>query len=325
METAGQQPYYVQRKADRLALEAIRHRGVTIVLKGPRQVGKTLLLERIADEVHRQHKLGCTLDFQLLDAQLLLDAHALYRTLFAAAAAAAGLPEALDNYPPEGGASSCTDAFEHYLLPRLTAPLVLMLDSTDRLTKSAVRSEFFGMLRAWSDYRSIRPIWRQLDLVIVTAIDLPQLIGDPFQSPFNVGLTITLDDFTPQETATLNAQYGRPLTPTQLRRLASVTGGHPFLVRRALHLVAAGTQNADDLLGRAADERGPFGDHLRSQLFRLYHQSMLAQAMRQVLHGDRCDEQSSYLLQHAGLVRAKGRKVVPRCQLYATYLGACLA
>ena len=96
--------------------------------------------------------------------------------------------------------------------------------------------------------------------------------------------------------------------------------GHPYLVRRALYLVASGRISSEELFSQATEDRGPFGDHLRRHLFRLHDKEELLQAMRQVIRNNTCqDEMIFFRLRGAGLIRREGRAVIPRCQLYTDF------
>jgi hypothetical protein len=78
--------------------------------------------------------------------------------------------------------------------------------------------------------------------------------------------------------------------------------------------------SAADLFTHAADDGGPFGDHLRYHLFRLHSHEALIQGLRQVIRNNTCaDAQVVFRLRSAGLVRTEGRTVMPRCRLYADY------
>ncbi len=59
--------------------------------------------------------------------------------------------------------------------------------------------------------------------------------------------------------------------------------GHPFLVRRALYLVASGRLSNQLLFSETTGDRGPFGDHLRNQLFQLHERPELVEGLRQVV------------------------------------------
>src|SRR5262249_35645884 len=140
------------------------------------------------------------------------------------------------------------------------------------------------------------------------------------QSPFNVGEVIELEDFSAEQVADLNRRHGSPLKSDEVRRLTSLLGGNPYLVRRALYLTAVGRTTVSDLFANATSEHGPFGDHLRNQLFRLHDKEELVHGLREVIRNNTCkDELIFFRLRGAGLVRREGRTVLPRCQLYANY------
>jgi hypothetical protein len=176
------------------------------------------------------------------------------------------------------------------------------------------------MLRNWHNSRAIDPIWKQLDLALVTSTEPYQLIQNLNQSPFNVGEVIDLADFTLEQVADLNRRHGAPLTPGDEQHLMTILSGHPYLVRRALYLVASKRLSATELFSQATDERGPFGDHLRYHLFRFHGKKDLIEGMQQVISKNTCaDDLVFFRLRGAGLVKREGRAVMPRCQLYAIY------
>ena len=194
------------------------------------------------------------------------------------------------------------------------------MDEVERVFDTAFRSDFFSMLRSWHNNRAMSPIWKQLDLALVTSTEPYQLIENLNQSPFNVGQVIELDDFSPESVSDLNQRHGIPFTPAEERQLMTAIGGHPYLVRRALYLVASGQITATDLFAEATQDRGPFGDHLRYHLFRMNDKPALIDGMLQVIRHHTCpDERVFFRLRGAGLVRRQDQAVVPRCQLYADY------
>src|SRR5262249_15241345 len=219
-----------------------------------------------------------------------------------------------------GNIMHCTDYLKEHLLARLNSPLVLAMDEVDRLLDAEFRSDFFGMLRSWHNDRGANPIWRQLDLVLVTSTEPYQLIDNLHQSPFNVSEEIEIADFTPNQIAELNARHGSPLTSSEVDRLTALVGGHPYLARKALYEVAIGHTSAAQLFQDAASDHSPFASHLSQHLMRLQQKEELARAMFQVIRASSCpDDRIFFRLQSAGLVRRERGAVVPRCQLYADY------
>jgi hypothetical protein len=63
------------------------------------------------------------------------------------------------------------------------------------------------------------------------------LIADPNQSPFNVGLKLSLEDFSMDQVRDLNQRHGAPVRESDIPELTALLGGHPYLTRKALYTV----------------------------------------------------------------------------------------
>ncbi|MFQ5576332.1 MAG: AAA-like domain-containing protein [Anaerolineae bacterium] len=317
-----QSAFYIERPGDKIALEAISRQGVTITIKGPRQMGKSSLLMRVIDAATKGNKRVAFLDFQLFDRDALEDADVFFRQFCYWLTDELDLEEQVDKYwqMPLGNSQRCTRYIRRYLLRALNGPLLLAMDEVETIFETDFRSDFFGMLRSWHNMRRPGAIWRQLDLALVTSTEPYQLIDNLNQSPFNVGEVIQLADFSAQQVSDLNRRHNSPLSANQEKQLYGLLGGHPYLIRRALYLVAGNRLAVADIFLQATDDRSPFGDHLRRHLFRLHGQDDLIRGMRQVLQSHTCsDEQVFHRLRGAGLVRRQGRTVLPRCRLYEDF------
>ena len=169
------------------------------------------------------------------------------------------------------------------------------------------RSDFFSMLRSWHNNRATVAAWKQLDLALVTSTEPYQLIDNLNQSPFNVGEVIELTDLAPEQVAELNNRHNSPFNSGDKQKLMALLGGHPYLVRRALYLVASQRMSVSDLFDHAMDDRGPFGDHLRYHLFRMHDKQELVDGLKKVISHNICqDEHIFFRLRGAGLVRETG-------------------
>ena len=317
-----QSDFYIERASDAIALEAIKRQGVTIPIKGPRQMGKSSLLLRTTSAAAAAGKRVAFLDFQLFDKAALHDADTFYQQFCAWLTDELEMDSRVDEYwkMPLSNSLRCTRYLQRYLLKEISGPLVLAMDEVESIFDTPFRTDFFSMLRSWHNSRQPGTVWKKLDLVLVTSTEPYQLISDLNQSPFNVGEVVELGDFTSEQVHQLNGLHGTPLSPPDERRLYDLLGGHPYLVRRALYLIASGRMAAAELFANATTDRGPFGDHLRYHLFRLNNQTKLVQALRQVLRNQTlADEELFFGLRGAGLVRREGKTVLPRCQLYAQY------
>ena len=322
---APESQFYVARSFDEVALSTIQQQGVTLTIKGPRQMGKSSLLNRVMTAARKPLKKQVAfLDFQLFDKAALTDTDIFFLEFCTWLTDELDLDDQVDEYWKRrlSNPQRCTRYVGKYLLPTLGQPLVLAMDEVETMFDTAFRSDFFGMLRSWHNNRATKPIWKQLDLALVTSTEPYQLIDNLNQSPFNVGQIIELTDFELAQVADLNARHGEVLSATELLELMEWVNGHPYLVRKALYLVATKAMSARDLFAQAVQERGPFGDHLRYHLFRMYDKPELVQGFLQVVHTHTCpDEHVFFRLRGAGLVRrlSSGLEVVPRCRLYEDY------
>ncbi|HEY9641886.1 MAG TPA: AAA-like domain-containing protein, partial [Coleofasciculaceae cyanobacterium] len=314
--------FYLSRSADAIALDTIKRQGVTITIKGPRQMGKSSLLIRTMAAAAEAGKRVAFLDFQLFDKTALTDGDRFFRQFCAWLTDELELGDRVEEFwsLPLGNSQRCSRYLQRYLLKELGSPLVLAMDEVESVFDTEFRSDFFSMLRSWHNNRAMTPIWKQLDLVLVTSTEPYQLIENLNQSPFNVGQVIELSDFPAEQVAELNQRHGRPLNPSQEQQLMTLLGGHPYLVRRALYLLASGQLTVAALFDQATADRGPFGDHLRYHLFRMNDKPDLIQGLLQVIRSQTCpDERVFFRLRGAGLVRRDRQTVLPRCQLYAAY------
>ncbi|MFN7927752.1 MAG: AAA-like domain-containing protein [Blastocatellia bacterium] len=317
--------FYIQRTTDQTALDAIKRRnGVTITIKGPRQMGKSSLLMRAIQTAMDEGKRVAFLDFQLFDKNALASADQFFQQFCSWLSDELEMENRVAEYwsLPLGNSQRCERYMSRYLLKELDCPLVLAMDEVESIFETEYRTDFFSMLRSWHNGRAkpTTPIWKRLDLALVTSTEPYQLIENLNQSPFNVGEVIDLRDFTPAEVIELNQRHRSPFTADGIARLLALLNGHPYLTRRALYLVASGRLASHDLFAHATDDQGPFGDHLRYHLFRLHKQDALVQGLRQVIHHQTCQDQKIFFrLRGAGLVRREGNTEFPRCQLYADY------
>ncbi len=318
----AQSRLYVERKEDQVALREIAQAGVTITIKGPRQMGKSLLLARVAAEAASNGKAVAFLDFHLFDGAALQDTDVFFREFCSRITEELGLENRVDSYWRRSLANPhrCTRYLARHVLPSLSQPVLLAMDEVERIFDAHFQLDFFSMLRSWHNDRAVEPVWKRLDLALVTSTEPYELIKTPNLSPFNVGLVIELQDFSQEQVAVLNDRHGAPLSEKEVVELTALLGGHPYLVRRALFLTASQRVSFDELTKSASEQQGPFGDHLRYHLFWLHSQQHLLEALRVILRTQECEDETVFWqLAGAGLVRQLGEKVLPRNPLYADF------
>jgi len=199
---------------------------------------------------------------------------------------------------------------------------VLCLDEVDQVFEyPTIAMDFFGMLRAWHEDAKIKPIWKNLRLVIVHSkeVYIPLNIN---QSPFNVGVPIELPQLTQPQVVDLVKRHGLDWSEAVVTQLMATVGGHPYLVRAALYQIARGEISLEQLLQLAPTEGGLYGEHLRRHLLNLEGDEKLLAAMKQIIavdHPISINTSEAFKLTSMGLVLFRGSEVVPSCNLYRTY------
>ena len=318
----GESCFYIERHGDAICQREMAHPGSTIVIKAARQMGKSSLLVRAAGQAAMMGRRVVFLDFQLLDETMLDSPERFFQGFCRWIADELDMDEKVERAWSGGlgHVQSCTKFIRRTILRTLDCPLTLALDEVDRMLDCPFRSDFFGMLRSWHNSRLGGNEWSKLDLLLVISTEPYLLIEDLNQSPFNVGEVIRLEDFNLAQVMELNTRYGASFSPGQVERLFALLGGHPYLVRQALYRVACAEMEAEALFQSAAQESGPFGDHLRFHMACFSQHPALARAMRQVVTRRACPDEMLYNRLHAaGLALRQGSQVVPRCALYAEY------
>jgi hypothetical protein len=324
---------YIERDADPQLNRQLLRNGSTTTIRAPRQSGKSSLLERGLH--HARQSPGGTqrpcrtvkFDLQSVDRSVLDSYESFLRCLVDHIVYRLGFnPAPLERLWNSrlGLQNRLTCFIEDEVLPQLGGrQLILALDEADRLVTCPYASDFFGLLRVWHNNRAGSDIWSGLNLALVISTEPYLLIREVNQSPFNVGLTLNLKDFSSQQVAELNARHGSPLGPTEFPRLVALLNGHPYLTRKALYHLVVERQSWTELERAAPTDMGPFGDHLRYYYWRAMEAPELIAALRQVLRSGRCsDEQAAYRLVRAGLLAVAEGGYQFRCELYRRYFEA---
>ena len=313
-------PFYISRPQDGTIAEVAESTGETVVIKAPRQMGKSSLLNRYLDHCQGAGKRWAFVDFQEFTNSELADYMELLRHLGAALARSLEVDDS-------GVAAFTSQQFfsyfvEDHLIRAANGPLVLAFDEVERIFGRPYQQDFFSMLRVWHNNRS-KPLsaWEEVDLALVISTEPYLLIDRSDQSPFNVAPSIELSPFSLAAVEELNQRYGGLLTSDELKMLFELLGGHPYLTRLAFYRLKAGAgMTFTELMSRAVAPDGPFGEHLRRMLLLLQAHSGLMAALRQAIaNGTVAGEDLSHRLKSAGLVRRQNGRIVPANLLYARF------
>lgn len=319
--------FYIVRPTDEELYEAIARKDSVILLKGARQMGKTSLMARGLQEARRTGAKIVLTDFQKLNASHLESVEQLFLALAGSIADQLDVDvNPADYWNPRRGPSMNFERFlKREVLNPLSTSLIWGMDEIDRLFSCSFGSEVFGLFRSWHNERSLDPDGplKKLTLAIAYATEAHMFIKDINQSPFNVGTLLVLTDFTPPQLSELNKRYGSPLKDqSELNQFYDLIGGQPYLTRRGLNELASRKSRFSDLANRAADDDGPFGDHLRRLLVSIAEDAALQEAVNGMLAGGHSTSQEIfYRLRSSGLVAGdSARDMKPRCKLYGLYL-----
>jgi hypothetical protein len=321
-------PYYIQREVERTILEILENPGVTITIKGYRQSGKTSLLARLHARAVEGDRACCLLDFQELDAEVFEAPKDFFPALADHIAANLDIDDAPGvGWSPRLGAKRYLTSFlEKQILAAVDRPLLLLFDEADlTFPHRAVREALFSTLRSWHNKRAgdlKGTTWRRLGLVVAHSTEPSLWLKDLSQSPFNVAQEFLLDDFDRTEIARLTAKYGRTLLgEAEIDGLMRLVGGHPYLGRLALYMMATKPCSFAQLESVAIDENGPFASHLRRLDDIVGRDDQLLASLRKILQFGKCDDKMIFQrLWSAGLIRGETRGAVRlRYKLYEDY------
>ncbi len=322
-------PFYVERPPiETSCYQEILQPGTLIWITAPKQMGKTSLMARIIHLATEKSYHIVTLSFQLADAAVFSDLSKLFKWFCLCIGQSLEIPNQLVNYWDDTSSSNynITTYFEKYLLAKIIHPLVIGLDEVDQVfSYPEVAKDFFGLLRAWHEKAkysdSNSKIWGKLRFVVVHSTEVYTLMNIN-QLPFNVGLSVNLPEFNPEQVKDLAQRYGLDWSDDELEQLRVLVGGHPYLVQVALYKITQGHMTLNQLLQKSATQSGPYGDHLRRNLWNLEQHPELAAALYEVVTTNRSIELQPTLgfkLNNMGLVRIEGNKVKSCCNLYSQY------
>jgi DNA-binding winged helix-turn-helix (wHTH) protein len=322
---ALQSPYYVERQVDLTVSQSITAQDSVVLLKGPRQTGKTSLLARVLDQARRSGTQTLLTDFQKFNSAHLKSIEAFLPKLGASMAEQAGIEfDFAGNWSPHRGPSMNFDRFVKRNIFTRDRSIVWGIDEADRLFSFKYASEFFGLLRSWHNERALDAgsACGQVTIIIAYATEAHLFITDLNQSPFNVGTLVPVGDLTFDEVSDLHSRYGSPLNSGDLANFYRFFGGHPYLSQTGFREIVTQGWSYGELAAAALSEEGPLGEHLRRVALSVQQNPTLCQALCRMLAGQRrLGFDALYRLRSAGLIRGDSpRDAEPRCVLYRDYL-----
>ncbi|NEQ41847.1 MAG: hypothetical protein F6K40_38975, partial [Okeania sp. SIO3I5] len=213
----------------------------------------------------------------------------------------------------------------------LKCPMVLFLDNLELLRINEIDQDFLGMLRSWSDKASRNHLWQNLRLVISYAPNIEMKIN-PNQSPFNIGTTIEVPEFTPKQVQQLAENYQLNLDNYQVEELMKMVEGHPYLVDLTFHsLKTCNGMTLEKILETAPTKDGIYHSPYLQEYLAILKQHPdgvlkeypdLAKCFLKIIKGEDIGNLKSHAiktLMNLGLVKDRNGKISVSCKLYRLY------
>jgi len=213
--------------------------------------------------------------------------------------------------------------FQNILLTRINERIVIFIDEIDTTLSLKFSDDFFIAIRSMFNARAESAEFNRLSFVLIGVANPTDLIGDANRTPFNIGRSVELTDFTFEEALPLADGLGLREVESQqvLKMVLDWTGGHPFLSQSLCRAIADHgreqwtksevDQLVDELFLKQAEQDSNIRAVRDLLTKRAPDVSAVLTAYRDVLRGKRVpDEERSPIKSHlklAGVVRRDER------------------
>jgi AAA-like domain len=244
---------YVTRSADTELLDALRNGELCHVLAS-RQMGKSSLMASTARRIARDG-MQCSLVDLTIFSEKSGAPDDWYYALVENIADKLGLQFDIGDWWGENSRlpslGRMTRFLDKVVLTGCPGQVVIFLDEIDSTIPLPFSDEFFAAIRACYNARAVDARFKRLNFVLLGVATPAQLIRDPARTPFNVGRSVELTDFSPTEAAPLAAGLHTDSTRAAdlLGRVLHWTDGHPYLTQTLCwYLVRNSTWEMDELV-----------------------------------------------------------------------------
>lgn|GEM_PF-1404404 len=309
--------FYISRE-DHKAYEMLRSNYCSILIKAPRQYGKTSLLSRLIKTAREDKYQVVFLHFQEFDKEMLINLDELLNFICNIVSLECDIEpnvneKILARLTPKMKASKILDS----ILSQMNTPIVLAFDESDRLFEyQNVSDEFFGLIRAWHEKSKDNFKWQKLKIILSHSTEPFLGITNINQSPFhNVGLGMELKAFNYEETSYLaNTAYQLNLNDKEITKLLEYIGGHPYLTRKVLYEMSTESINLINALNIKR-----FEEHLRRYKLVFQSNPLLIETIKEVINGDCPNMEHCYTLEATGFIKNAMNKIQFSSKLYEEF------
>ena len=318
--------FYIERNNETQCKQHLQYGSTLVLIKAPRQCGKTSLLIRLKKEAENLGQKVVSMNFQgEFDSEQLQNLDILLKMICEELSYTLGLEDKIEEYWASTYRTSkqkATRYFQKYLLKNTQEPILLAIDEADKLfSYEAVSTEFFGLLRAWHEKSKEYEVWQKFKMILTYSMDARYAIRDSNQSPFNVGFQADMNDFTDSQITYLAGLHGLSWWKnSDTKTLQNLIGGHPYLVRKALYEITTQKLSIADFITQANTDEGYFADYLKWYLELLDQTSEKRKVFKAILNQQPSRE---YLtcekLRAIGLIKGNYPNYKPRYELFTKF------
>jgi Tol biopolymer transport system component/tetratricopeptide (TPR) repeat protein len=236
-------PSYVARQADQELMQAVLASEYCNLLTA-RQMGKSSLMVRTVSRLRSQGVRTIAIDLTAIGTEV--SAGEWYFGLVSQFSRQLGLPLDEVIWWNEHKQLGPLQRFSHFLrqivLEEIQEPIVVFVDEIDSTLGLPFTDDFFATIRATYNARASDPVYKRLTFVLVGVARPLDLIKTRTRTPYNVGTTIDLRDFTAEEAQVLltgleTVYQGQ--AERILERVLYWTDGHPYLTQKVCAEIVA--------------------------------------------------------------------------------------
>ncbi|RUT04832.1 hypothetical protein DSM106972_044010 [Dulcicalothrix desertica PCC 7102] len=291
-------------------------------------MGKTSLIFRLIEQTKKINYQTVYIDLQLADLDIFTSIDKFLHWFCAVTCQQLHLTANLNNYWDNdiNCKINCTIYFQEYLLNNINNPVVLIINELNKIFEYPdIAQNFLGLLRSWHEEAKHNDVFKDLRLILVYSTEI-YITLNTYESPFNIGLSIKLLEFSLEEIQELAALYGLGWSTTQhnqAKELESLVGGHPYLVQLALcELARYASDNPQAIFKDVIKLDEIYATHLQRLLITLQKYPELAVAFQKLIqYGDsvQLDNKIAYKLESIGLIKIEGNRCRVFCELYRQF------
>lgn len=235
-------PSYIVREAD-TKLENLIKEGNFCYILTPRQMGKSSLRVRVSDKLQQQEFACVSIDVSEIGVNNLESADQWYLTLLSAIVKKLKLEKKiLLEWWKSNLHLTPVFRFSNFLCEKIieltSSRVVIFLDEIDSILSIDKRvfnsDDFFACIRSIYNARVDNPAVNRINFVVIGVASPNDLINDVKRTPFNIGSSVQLDNFTFQEAGVLKEGLKNLTTESNalLKKIFYWTNGQPVLTQK---------------------------------------------------------------------------------------------